>query len=312
MGTTEDLIQRGKAAVDTIRDGIAGKLQDAAGTMGDLALSAARLLHPKDRSIPSFTLYISENLGIQTYLDKQIGPGAGQIMGLFVPEAVKARDKVNVILYMHGDKGRIVKPNFTIVDYWSLGEMPLREGVQASGQPYILLAPTFGADADTQFGTMGSKIDQHLEHAMVELHRYGAPEFATTKPPEIGDVILAGHSGAFGPMSSILSNMKKYRQNVKEIWGFDIMYGNALWSQLAAVKVPVYAYYVGTAKHSIELANRRRPNVFVMKGVEYSMQKGKEVETWVPHDNLMQHFWLDRLRRIGTNGTNPEDRKRLV
>ena len=104
--------------------------------------------------------------------------------------------------------------------------------------------------------------------------------------------------------------MKTYKSNVKEIWGFDIMYGSTA-STLQSVQVPVYAYYVDTAEKSRGLAAQKKPNIFVMKGVDFYMEKGKEKTKLIHHDLLMQRFWFDRLQRIGTNGTHPEDQKRM-
>jgi hypothetical protein len=325
MGTTGELVDRAKSALktvttavgqglDTVLDEAAKGLGPVADKASDLLLAAGRLLHPKDLSVPSFSMYIAESLGIQRHLDSKLPKaeqGTGQVMGVFVPSSVKSLDKVNIILYMHGDKVRVVKNNYTIREYWSLPEFPLRQGLNASGQPYILLAPTLGPDADTQFGSLGSDIDTHLENAMVQLHRYGAPQFAPPKPPAIGDIIIAGHSGAFGPISSILRNMKRYKGNIREIWGFDIMYGGT-WLQFASSTIPVYAYFVDTAINSRKLAAAKNPNVFVMQGVEFFREGGKEKSRGVKHDNLMQKFWLDRLRRIGSNGSDPDDRKRMV
>lgn len=78
------------------------------------------------------------------------------------------------------------------------------------------------------------------------------------------------------------------------------------------VSVPVYAYFNDTEKHSRELATKRKPNIFVMEGVEFFRVRGREESRMVKHDNLMQKFWLDRCRRIGTNGTDPDDKKRMV
>jgi hypothetical protein len=90
------------------------------------------------------------------------------------------------------------------------------------------------------------------------------------------------------------------------------MYGNTAES-LALAGVPMYACYNDTSGNSRELARRRLPNVFVMTGGEFYgefyMVQDRERMRMVPHDLQMQKFWLDRCRRIGTNGSHPEDRK---
>jgi hypothetical protein len=97
-------------------------------------------------------------------------------------------------------------------------EMPLRQGLDTSGRPFILIAPTLGADADTEFGNLGKRIDDYLDLMMTHLYELGPPEYALPSPPKIGDLIVTGHSGGFGPIRSILSNISRYKQNIKEIW----------------------------------------------------------------------------------------------
>src|SRR5438270_3711891 len=85
------------------------------------------LLNRKDLTVPSFTLYVQEDIGIQKFIDKELPNGRrymGQLTAVYVPQAVKAVDKVNVILYLHGDKVRIVHSDFTIRNYLDLPEMP--------------------------------------------------------------------------------------------------------------------------------------------------------------------------------------------
>jgi hypothetical protein len=268
----------------------------------------------KDSTVPSFTLFAHQDIGIQKSLDSQLKPDdrlMGQISAVYVPPAVKTLDKVNVILFFHGDKVRINPSHFTIREYLALREMPLRQGLNTSRRPFILIAPTLGADADTEFGNLGKRIDDYLDGMMTRLYELGPPEYAPTSPPKIGDLIITGHSGGFGPIRSILSNITRYKQNIKEIWGFDIMYGNTADS-LASAKVPVYAYYNDTAGKSQTLARRRIPNVFVMAGGEFYIAQGREQMRLVHHDLQMQKFWLDRCLRIGTNGNHPEDKKLMV
>jgi hypothetical protein len=268
----------------------------------------------KDSSLKSFTLFAHQDIGIQKFLDRELKPDdklMGQISAVYVPPAVKSLDKVNVILFLHGDKVRINRSHFTIREYLALPQMPLRQGLNISGRPFILIAPTLGADADTEFGDLGKRIDDYLDLMMTHLYQLGPPEYAPPSPPKIGDLVITGHSGGFGPIRSILSNISRYKQNIREIWGFDIMYGNTAHF-LAAANVPVYAYFNDTAVKSRELASRKLPHVFVMAGREIHIEGGRERMRMVHHDLQMQKFWLDRCRRIGTHGSHPEDKKLMV
>ena len=205
-------------------------------------------------------------------------------------------------------------------DYWNLPKVKLREGLKSSGKPFILVAPTLGLHAGLEFGNLGTNIDDHLDHVLAQLQKLGPPEFAPSKPLDIGQLIIAGHSGAYGPIAGsttgprgrrvhnhdgILENISKYKSKITEIWGFDIMYGDTA-SQLAGLKVPMYFYFNDTADNSRQLAqlaaNKKnpKPNIFVMDAHD------------VPHDFLMDKFWADRCQRIGTNGQDSDDRKRMV
>lgn len=274
----------------------------------------------KDLTVPTVSIYVREDIGIGKLLEKEmkldsIQTRSRQITGVYIPPSVKAGASVNVILYMHGNKVRLWDQNGTIRDYWGLPALPLRQGLKTSGKPFILVAPTLGFKAGREFGDLGTNIDDHLDHVLAQLPVLGAPEFAASKPPGIDQLIIAGHSGAFGPISSILKSINKYKDRIKEIWAFDIM-SIDMSSQLAALGVPVYAYFVeendDTKDNSHRLARKKLPNVFVMKNVEFDMVKGKEQERPVGHDFLMREFWLDRCRRMGTNGSDPDDKKRMV
>jgi hypothetical protein len=306
MGGLRNAENRVKSVLDRIATDMSTALQPEFGLLREAARA-------KDLSIPTLTLYIQEDIGVGDMLRKELYPIdslAGQITALYVPPSVKPGDTVNVILFMHGDKVRIWDQHGTIRDYLNLPKMPLRQGLKTSGKPFILVAPTLGRKAGREFGNLGTNIDDHLDHVLTMLHKLGPPEFALAKPPDIDQLIIAGHSGAFGPITSILSNIKKYKGKIKEIWAFDIMYGNTA-SHFESVTVPVYAYFNDTAAHSRALAAKRKPNIFVMEAVDFYTPKGKPGSI-VHHDLLMQRFWLDRCQRIGTNGKDPDDKRRMV
>lgn len=312
MGVIQDIEKQVKSEIKEIGADIGFAIKHPR----ELLQDAARI-NPKDLTVPTVTLYVQEDIGIGKSLKKElneIDSRAGELTGVYVPPSVTAAQTVNVILYIHGDKVRVWGPNGTIRDYWNLPMLPLRQGLSSSGQPFVLIAPTLGKKAAVEFGNLGTNIDDHLDHVMAQIYKLGPPEFAPPKPPDIGQLIIAGHSGAYASIKSILSSIKKYRGNIKEIWAFDIMYVDMAPS-LTPFTVPVYAYFVAgsdTEGNSRSLAKQKRSNIFVMENIEFVMVKGKEERRSVKHDNLMQKFWLDRCQRIGTNGTNPDDKKRMI
>ncbi len=317
MGTQHQVAKHSHAPIHKKGAAVHKSGGEAGGAMESVMGLLHEALRSKDTSIPALTLYVQEDIGVGGFLQKELNPRdrlSGQITGVYVPPSVKPDKTLNVILYMHGDKVRIWDQTGTIRDYWSLPQLPLRQGLSASKQPFILVAPTLGKKASREFGDLGAKIDSHLDHIMAALHKLGAPEFPLDQPPEVGRLIIAGHSGAFGPMRDILKSIKKYKDNIKEIWAFDTMYIDLL-PLLGHFPGPVYAYWVegtDTDDFSRRLAQSKRPNTFVMENVDFDIVKGKEKRRSIKHDLLMQRFWADRCRRIGTNGSDPDDRKRMV
>lgn len=275
-----------------------------------------------DRSIPSMTLYL-EIAAVTT--------GGAPMLGVYVPRVMNNADPVNVILYIHGNKvvqnglgGRVWQRDWAIDKIWSHFTFPIREQLNASGQQYVLVAPTLGPVDEA--GQMKTHPDIVLDQAMVGLEWYGPtaaarvqksprdPDYPeNTGRPRVGDVILAGHSGAGPVMLSIASSLKKYKSNLKEVWGFDTMYlqHECDWTQLAAHSgAKMYFYYNDTASRSRTVAGltTRLDNVYVMRGDEPVIIAGKKQHVLIEHDFLVQRFFADRLRRIGDK--NAEDAER--
>ena len=290
---------------------IQGAIKDARAALSHAPEVARFVMNMNDTTVPSFSIYVRDDIGIQDLLNNELKKEdrfMGQVTGIYVPPAIKSLDKVNVILYLHGDKVRVWGPTGTIRQYWSLPTFPLRQGLNASGQQYILVAPTFGASVHAEYGNLGTNIDQYLDDVMEQLRVFCPAALTPKKTPQIGNLLLAAHSGGFGPITSIIKNIKKYKANVNEVWGFDIMYGNTAKSMLD-VGVPVYAYFNDTESNSRYLAGLKNPKITVMDPQETFTQGGKVLSRRVKHDNLMQKYWLDRCQRIGSNGTNIDDKK---
>ncbi|SIO57612.1 hypothetical protein SAMN05444166_5444 [Singulisphaera sp. GP187] len=147
--------------------------------------------------------------------------------GVFFPAGFKFPDKINVILYFHGHKKDEFK---TINEYWSgkLHDLYLREYINATGKQAVLIAPTMGAAPGSSlnpgmgiFANSGGA-DDFLAEVTKWICKH-VPQYADKKRrPEIGNIVLAGHSGAGGILSQQVRTM---RSPVCEVWGFDTMYG---------------------------------------------------------------------------------------
>lgn len=139
----------------------------------------------------------------------------------------KFPDKINVILYFHGHKAGEFS---TINEYWSgnLHNIRLREDINATRKQVVLIAPTLGAkpgsgiNADMGIFANAGGVDVFLAEAVKWIGKYVPQYVAKKKNPEIGHIVLAGHSGAGGILSQ---QVKAMRSPICEVWGFDTMYG---------------------------------------------------------------------------------------
>ena len=134
-------------------------------------------------------------------------------------------DKINVIVYFHGHKAGEFE---TIDQYWKgLHNIRLREDINESRKKVVLIAPTMGAKPGSGlnkdmgiFRNSGSG-DEFLNEVARWIGRY-VPRYSSRKViPGIGNIVLAGHSGAGG---ILFQQAKTMRSHICEVWGFDSMY----------------------------------------------------------------------------------------
>lgn len=153
--------------------------------------------------------------------------------GVFIPKGFAYEQKVDVILYFHGNK--VVEGNRdfqTIYQYWhgNVYNVKLREDVNSAGKHALLVAPTMGdypgyamsGNADLGiFGTPGGG-NCFLDHVMEWLGKYEPRYSLNNVTPQVRKVMLAGHSGGGNPIHIQMNPMKA---QVCEIWCFDVVYG---------------------------------------------------------------------------------------
>jgi hypothetical protein len=258
--------------------------------------------HTPSKSPSLFTLYLQmgpSNLGNTA--------GAKQKTGVFVPESVKGQTKVNMIIYLHGNKVRVVHDEYTIEEIWGLAHedkstrlvFPLREELSDSKKPFILVAPTLGK-YEEGIADLGNNVDVYLNQVMEGLHEHAADIFPAV--PQVGDIIVAGHSGAGGSMLKVASNTNNYKDNVKEIWGFDTLLNGTEenwrnWALGHSKTAKVYVYYRAYGDNSLLLAKNtmKDESIFVIKAL-------------AEHDFVLQKHWRERLNAIGS--PTEDDRKR--
>ncbi len=145
--------------------------------------------------------------------------------GVFFPTGLGFPSKINVILYFHGHKlGEFTNIN----EYWagSLHDIRLRHDINDSGKKAVLIAPTLGAlpgsslNADMGIFRQAGGGDDFLAEVTRWIGKY-VPQYKGVAP-QVGNVVLAGHSGAGGILSQQAKTMKT---PICEVWGFDSMYG---------------------------------------------------------------------------------------
>ena len=163
-------------------------------------------------------------------------------VAMFIPKNFRATDKIDFVVHFHGW-------NHTVAG--TLPEYKLIEQFSASGKNAILIVPQGPFNAPDSFGgkledTNGFKIfmDEAMEKlrasgALAELERRsptrpgaglkragsetGAPD-AEGRAPEIGNIILSGHSGGYHVMAAIVDH-GGLSGKIKEVWLFDALYG---------------------------------------------------------------------------------------
>ncbi len=217
------------------------------------------------------------------------GPAA-PLTGIFVPDGYRPQPQADLIVYLHGHKS--ARPALAIDGYWNRRANPqwaLREGLNEAGRNAILVAPTLGphSEAGALLGT--GRFDAYLARVLGLLHSDG-PYRGAPAPPELGNLVLACHSGGGAPMRRLADGAGPYATHLRECWGFDCLYNAvdvAAWPRWAAARpdARLFLHYLGsTATNSRRLADLSRPNVIVARS------------TARDHDHVPIEHWAAHLR----------------
>jgi len=147
-------------------------------------------------------------------------------VAMFIPKHFHATDKIDLVVHFHGWRHTVAS---------TLEEYQLIQQFAASGKNAILLVPQGPYNAPDSFGgkledTNGFKA--FMTEAVEKLrasgigrpaslpHRWGG----AAAPPEIGSIILSGHSGGYHVMAAILDH-GGLSEKIREVWLFDALYG---------------------------------------------------------------------------------------
>ncbi len=244
------------------------------------APAAAPSLIGQEQTPPGQTLYVSIPLGAER--------PAKPMTGIFIPQNFRPEPKVDLIIYLHGVKP---KADLTVNSYWNRSHFPtwpLREGLNRSGKNFLLVAPTLGPRSQTQTGWLAQPggLDKYVDQALAALATHGPYQ---GQRPQLGNLILACHSGGGLPMRQLAMGKSRYASHIKECWGFDCLYFTGdenLWAQWAKSRpdARLFIHYQSSTRvRSEKLKQKKVPNIFVSR----SAAKG---HNWVPI-----HHWQERL-----------------
>src|ERR1700740_1318162 len=180
--------------------------------------------------------------------------------GIFIPENYRIPSKVDLLLYLHGHHE--AKPKLSIDGYWLAAQNPqwaLREAVNTSGKNVILVAPTLGPKSQAGKLTEADGLDWYLDQVMAALINYYDPIKKLEHRPQLGNIIIACHSGGGWPMRQIAGKAQRYSNQIRECWGFDCLYNrgdDTFWRAWAKSRpdAKLYVYYLdSTLPNSVSL-----------------------------------------------------------
>jgi hypothetical protein len=110
----------------------------------------------------------------------------------------------------------------------------------------ILVAPTLAMKSEGGDLLRALGLDRYLAKVMAALVAYGPYK---DRSPQIGNIILAAHSGGGTYMRKLATSNNSTAANVRECWGFDSLYNSSdvmPWRQWAAQDAAgrqLYSYY---------------------------------------------------------------------
>lgn len=173
--------------------------------------------------------------------------------GVYLPPNHQDKSSnLNVILWLHGYYVKSVRNLFNPgSDY----ETTLRQSVLASKKDVVLVAPWLGyrdhSGGSIGLGKLGGGkgCQLYLEEILTALG-----DFQGAKNLQINTLIVAGHSAGGLMMRDAVGAFGSLKQNLKECWGFDCIYGPAgtwsEWIRANKTKVKLY-FYIANGSNKI-------------------------------------------------------------
>jgi hypothetical protein len=247
---------------------------------------------PEIEGAPPLIERTADAAGLTLYVQIPLGgeDPAVPMTGIFLPPGFQPTAQVDVILYLHGFKGR--NPSLSIAGYWDTTRSdfwPLREGVHEARRNVVLAAPTLGPRSQAPWLVQPGGFDRYAQLLRQALQAYGP--FQATGSPRLRNLILACHSGGGLPMRLLARSPDRTAALVRECWGFDCTYNpgdDTEWTRWADEHPSsrLYMYFIAgsaTEPLSSELNRQARRNVFVLPA-------GTRV-----HDGVAIAHWRERI-----------------
>ena len=180
---------------------------------------------------------------------------ADSTVAMFIPKNFRVTDKIDFVIHFHGWRNTVAG---------TLEQFNLIEQFYDSGKNAIFIVPEGPHNAPDSFGgkledTNGFRI--FMDEAMKELRANGV---LTNPNPEIGNVILSGHSGGYHVMAAIVDH-GGLSDKIKEVWLFDALYGGTedfvAWQKKKNSRlVDIYTDHGGTKEETETLMKYYQTN----------------------------------------------------
>jgi hypothetical protein len=218
-------------------------------------------------------------------------PSAKPLTAVFFPSGFQPNVLLDCIVWLQGHHAGV--PSMSIDRYLSGSWIPyfrFREGINDTGRPFVLIAPTLGPTSQAGALVRPGGFDAWMDRVLASIGIHG-PFGGQT--PRLRNLILACHSGGGAPMRFIALNTRKYAANLRECWGFDCMYNGPdptewpAWARSNPDK-RLYVYWASTTRtNSKAIEAQAVPNIVV--------QQSSTGE----HNRVPITYWGERIRNFG-------------
>ena len=136
-------------------------------------------------------------------------------VAIFIPKGFRETGQIDFVVHFHGWRNHVEN----VLDHYKLIEQLVESGRNA-----VLIVPQGPRDAADSFGGKLEDPDgfkRFMDEAVKTLREKSALK---QKSFRVGRIVLSGHSGGYGVISSILDHGGLTGQ-VREVWLFDALYG---------------------------------------------------------------------------------------